>query len=157
MSTSTETTTGIDATDTDAAATDGTRVGTRSIPAGTLARRGLMAVVVVVLSLALVRLVAGMFVPLGGIGPASWPAVLGSGVVASVGAAVVYAVLTRLLDRADRAFAGLAAAVLVVSMVPLLVVAPALPGVTVPVIVVLAVMHVAAALSAVAVLTGRWS
>lgn len=71
MSTSTETTTGIDATDTDAAATDGTRVGTRSIPAGTLARRGLMAVVVVVLSLALVRLVAGMFVPLGGIGPAS--------------------------------------------------------------------------------------
>lgn len=124
---------------------------------GTLARRGLMAGAVVLLSLALVRLVAGMFVPLDGVEPASWPAVLGTGVVVTVGATVVYAALTRLLDRPDRAFTGLSAAVLLVSMVPLVVVAPTLPGGTAAVIVVLAVMHVAAAIAVVAVLTGRWS
>jgi hypothetical protein len=126
------------------------------LPIGVLARRGLVAGVVVLLSLALVRLVAGMFVPLTDVGPASWPPVLVTGAVVTVGATVVYGLLTRLLDRPDRAFVGLAAAVLVVSMIPLVTVAPALPGVTTAVVVVLAVMHAAAALAAVAVLTGRW-
>ena len=134
--------------------TDG--ASTPRLSTSALARRGLAAGVVVLLSLALVRLVVGMFVVFDGVEPASWPAVLGTGVVVTVGATVAYAVLTRLLDRPERAFVGLAAAVLVVSMVPLVVVAPTIPGVTVPVIVALAAMHVAAALSVVAVLTGRW-
>ncbi|MFC6940257.1 hypothetical protein ACFQE8_09830 [Salinirubellus sp. GCM10025818] len=137
-----------------AAGSDGTSVS--KLPIGVLARRGLMAGVVVLLSLALVRLVAGMVVPLADVGPASWNPVLATGVVVTVGATVVYGLLTRLLDRPDRAFVGLAAAVLVVSMIPLVTVAPALPGVTTAVVVVLAAMHAAAALAAVAVLTGRW-
>ena len=150
MSTSTDTAASTDT------ATETEVTSTSRLSANALARRGLMALVVVLLSLALVRLVAGMFVPLGGIDPVSWPAVLGTGVVVTAGATVVYAVLTRLLDRPDRAFVGLAAVVLVVSMVPLVVVAPALPGVSAAIIGILAAMHVAAALSAVATLTGRW-
>ena len=145
-------------TSTDAAvvATGSDEVSTSRLSVSALARRSLMAGAVVLLSLALVRLVAGMFAPLDGVEPAAWPAVLGTGVVVTVGATVVYAALTRLLDRPDRAFAGLAAVVLLVSMIPLVVVAPTIPGVTVAVIVVLAAMHVAAALAAVATLTGRW-
>jgi len=147
-------TTGAEAISTDAGSVDATT--TSRITPGELAHRGLTVGAVVLLSLAVVRGIAGLLVPLGGVQPAAWPAVLGTGVVVTVGATLVYAVLTRLLDRPDRAFVGLAAVVLVVSMLPLVFVAPSIPGVTPAVIVVLAVMHVVAAVGSVAVLTGRW-
>jgi hypothetical protein len=153
MSTSTDTTTtGTDTTGIDA----GSATATSRLDLGTVARRGLIAGAAVLLSLATVRGVAGALVPLGGVQPAAWPAVLGTGIVVTVGATLVYAALTRLLARPDRAFVGLAAVVLVVSMLPLVLVAPSIPGVTTPVIAVLAVMHVVAAVGCVVVLTGRW-
>lgn len=170
MSTSTDTATGTDATSRDAddvAVTDGNAgstdgadgadaVATRRLALDTIARRGLTVGAVVLLSLAIVRGVAGLVVPLGGVDPAAWQAVLGTGVVVTVGSTLAYAALTRLLDRPDRAFVGLAAVVLAASMLPLAFVAPTLPGVTTAVIGVLAVMHVVAAVGSVVVLTGRW-
>ena len=147
-------TTGVEAISTDAGSVDATMAN--RITLGELPRRGLIVGAVVLLSLALVRGVAGLLVPLGGVQPAAWPAVLGTGVVVTVGATAVYAALTRLLDRPDRAFVGLAAVVLVVSMLPLAFVAPTIPGVTATVIGVLAVMHVVAAVGSVVVLTERW-
>jgi hypothetical protein len=147
-------TTGTEPTSTDAGRVDAT-VANR-VTLDDLARRGLTVGAVVLLSLALVRGIAGLLVPLGGVQPASWPAVLGTGVVVAVGATLAYGVLTRLLDSPDRAFVGLATVVLVVSMLPLVFVAPSIPGVTTTVIAVLAAMHVVAAVGSVVVLTGRW-
>lgn len=127
MSTSTDTAAGIDTT----TGLETSPTYSRPISAADLVRRGLTTAAVVLLSLAAVRVVAGLFVPLEGVEPTSWGPVLGTGVVVTVGATAVYAVLTRLLDRSDRVFVGLAA-------------------------VVLAVMHVVAAVGSVVVLTGRW-
>jgi hypothetical protein len=154
MSTTDTTATGTATTETDAGSVDATP--TDRIASGELARRGLTAGVVVLVSLGVVRAVGGLLVPLGGVDPTSWPAVLGTGVVVTVGSTLAYAALTRLLDRPDRAFVGLAATVLVVSMLPLAFVAPSIPGVTSTGIGVLAVMHVVAAVGSVVVLTGRW-
>lgn len=147
-------TTGTEAIGTDAGSVDATTAN--RVTLGELARRGLTAGAVVLLSLALVRGAAGLLVPFGGVQPVAWPAVLGTGIVVTVGSTLVYGVLTRLLDRPDRAFVVLATAVLVVSMLPLVFVAPSIPGVTTAVIAVLAVMHVVAAVGSVVVLTGRW-
>ncbi|MEZ3114590.1 hypothetical protein RYH80_01450 [Halobaculum sp. MBLA0147] len=117
-----------------------------------LARRGALTAVAVVAALVLVRLVAGLVVPLDGVAPTSWPALVGSGVAASVGATVVYGLAVRSLRRPDWAFLRLSVVVLVASMLPVIVVAPSIPGVTTAVGVVLGLLHVAAAVAAVGTL-----
>lgn len=81
-------------------------------------------------------------------------------VVGVVGAAVVYGVLRRTVSNPDRAFAVVAAVALVLSFVPDLTIARSLPGATTAGIVLLMVMHVVAAVVAVAVLIrgvpGNW-
>lgn len=125
------------------------------LPLDVLGRRGLITGVLVLLSLALVRGLAGLFVAVDGVEPVAWPAILGTGVVVTLGATAVYGVLTRLSARPNRVFTALAVVVLVASMVPLVVVAPSIPGVTTAILVVLGVMHVVAAVASVAALTGR--
>jgi len=70
-----------------------------------------------------------------------------------VGATIVYGVLARFRAEPDRLFALVAAVVLVLSLIPDATYAPTLPGATTLGVTVLAVMHVTAALVAVAVLT----
>ena len=70
-----------------------------------------------------------------------------------VGATVVYGVLARFRETPDRLFTGIAAVVLVLSLIPDVTYAPTLPGATTLGVTVLAIMHVTAALVAVAVLT----
>lgn len=119
-----------------------------------LLRRGVVTLAVTLLAVAAVRGLAGLVVPLDGIGPMTWPAVLGSSAVGVLGGTLVYAVLVRFLDRPDRAFLALATVVLVGSLVPVVFFAPTLPGVTTAVVGLMAVLHVVVAAAVVGGLTG---
>ncbi|WP_254546108.1 DUF6069 family protein [Halomarina pelagica] len=104
--------------------------------------RGALALVVAVLGAALVRLVAGaLLVVPAGFDPMGWTPIVTSSAVAAVGATLVYAVLTRLVARPDRWFVAVAAVVLALSALPLVTVAPGLPGATTELVAVLGVMH----------------
>lgn len=131
-------------------ATGSGRVGGR-----TLARRSLVAFVGAVVVNLVVTVVAGV----AGIAPDLDPLSVGPvalftavGVVGAVGA---YAALTRFVDDPDRTFTLVAGVVLVLSFVPDVVVAPALPGATTAGVAVLALLHVTTAVLCVLVLTGR--
>lgn len=119
-----------------------------------LPERAVIGLLVAVVANALVRGLASLAVDTAGIDPLGWGPILGSTAVAAVGATVVYAVLSRFSARPDRHFTVVAAVVLLLSMAPVFTVAPSLPGVTTPVLAVLAVLHVTTAVALVAGLTG---
>ena len=125
----------------------------RRIERDELARRGAVAVVGTLVAMALVRGLAGLVVPLADIEPMAWPAVLGSAAVAAIAGTLVFALLTRVVDRPTRVFVGLAVVGLLVSLVPLATFAPTLPGVTTGVLGVMGAMHVVAAVVVVGALT----
>ncbi|WP_435360026.1 DUF6069 family protein [Haloarchaeobius sp. DFWS5] len=86
------------------------------------------------------------------------PLEIGSVVVASavgaLAATAVYIVLDRVVDDPDRVFTAVAAVVLALSLLPVFFVAPTMAaGVGAGVIALLALMHVAVAVSSVGVLT----
>lgn len=118
-----------------------------------LARRGGIAVVLAVAVNAALVLLADA----AGIAPTLEPLSTGPVVVFTVlgvvGATLVYGLLARYRAAPDREFAIVAAVVLLLSLIPDVTYAPTLPGATTAGVVVLSVMHVTAAVVAVAALT----
>jgi hypothetical protein len=117
------------------------------------ARRGAVALgVSVVVNLIVVYLAA-----MAGIAPSLEPLSYGPVMVFTtlgvVGATVVYALLHRFVADPDRVFVGVAALVLLLSWLPNVTYAPGLPGATTGGLLVLAVMHLTAAVVSVVVLT----
>lgn len=102
----------------------------------------------------IVRLAAGALLDIGGIQPLAWVPIVSATVVAALGATVAYVVVSRLSTRPDRHFTILAAVVLLLSMAPVFTVASALEGVTMAILVVLALLHATTAVGIVAGLTG---
>ncbi|WP_255151472.1 DUF6069 family protein [Halorarius halobius] len=120
-----------------------------------IARRGLSALVVAVVAVALVVSAARVLDVAPGFDPFGYgPSTLFT-VIGVVGATLVYAVLWRVVADPDRTFTLVAGAVLVVSWVPDVVVAPALPGATTGGVLVLAFLHLVVAVVAVGFLTER--
>ncbi|MFD1588008.1 DUF6069 family protein [Halorientalis brevis] len=120
---------------------------------GSLARRGGIALGLAVL----VNVAIVVAADAAGVAPTLDPLSTGPVVLFTalgvVGATVVYGVLARFRAEPDRLFTGIAAVVLVLSLIPDVTYAPTLPGATTLGVTVLAIMHVTAALVAVAVLT----
>lgn len=85
--------------------------------------------------------------------PLSWIPVLASSVVPAIGATIVYGVIARISRRPNRAFALVAALVLGVSFVPFTAPPPELSGAPQSVFVTLGMMHVAAAITIVGLLS----
>ncbi|MFC7068358.1 DUF6069 family protein [Halobaculum lipolyticum] len=141
----------------DAAAPRAAVVTAVTAEASPLRRRALVALALALLATVVSRVVAAValspaaaaFDPLG-IAPLAVAAT-----VATLGAAAVYAVLPRVTDAPDRAFLAVSAVVLVASFVPVVGVAPSLPGATTGGLVVLGVAHVLVAAGIVGGLTGR--
>jgi hypothetical protein len=121
-----------------------------------LLRRGAFAVAFGVLAAVLVRLVAVLTVPnVEAFGPLGiGPMVSAAGIGALLGTAV-YALVLRLADDPDRTFTMLAGVVLLLSLVPVVTVAPGIAGATTLGLVLLGVAHVAVAAGIVAGVTGR--
>ncbi len=116
--------------------------------------RGLFAVLGAIVAVALVRSLAGVLVgSLDAYDPLAWPALVGSTVVAGIAATVVYVVLAQLVASPERWFLAIAAVVLALSFVPLLTVAPAIPGATAGLVATLGVMHVVVAVVVATTLT----
>jgi hypothetical protein len=128
---------------------------TPSLSASSLVRRGLIAVGLVLVVNVLLRGLVGLLSPdLVTVQPLGWTPIVISSIVGTVGATVVYGLVRRVAVRSDRTFVALAAVALLVSFVPVVNVAPTLPGVTTGVVVVLGALHVTTAAAAVAALTG---
>ncbi len=126
------------------------------IDRNTLVRRGLTAAGLALLAVALVRVIAVWLVPgLATLAPLGWGPLAASTLIAAVGATLVYALLSG-RPNATRNFLAAAAAVLVVSFVPLVTVAPTIPGMSTLGLVVLAITHVAVAVGIVPPLLGRF-
>jgi hypothetical protein len=123
-------------------------------PVSSLPERALVGLLVAVVANGLVRGVAGTVVDTAGIEPLGWGPILGATVVAALGSTAVYALVSRVSARPDYHFTIVAAVVLLLSMAPVFTVASTLPGVTTPVLAVLAVLHVTTAAGLVAGLTG---
>lgn len=123
-------------------------------PSG-LARRGLVAVALAAIANALLRTGSVAIDPtLASVRPFGWAPILGSSVVTAVGATVVYWALIRRTARPNRNFVVIASAVLLVSFVPVVVAAPAIPGMTTAGVLALGVMHAVSALVIVGALMG---
>lgn len=123
---------------------------------GTLAKRGLVAVVVadaVNVVVTFTAITAGIA---SNLDPLSYGPVLFFTTIGMVGATLVYGVLDRFLADPDRTFAVVAAVVLVLSWIPDATVVPAMPGGTAAGAAVLALMHLSTAVVAVVVLTDRY-
>jgi hypothetical protein len=121
----------------------------------TLVRRGLTAAGLALLAVALVRVVAVSLAPdLAALPPLGWGPLVASTLIAAAGATLVYALLS---DRptATRDFLAVAATVLVVSFVPVVTVAPTVPGMSTAGLVALGAAHVAVAVGIVGPLVGR--
>ena len=126
---------------------------TRPADLGTLARRGGTALVLAVLANAVLVFLADLAAVAPDLAHLSYGRVAVFTALGVIGATAVYGVLTRLVDDPDLTFAGLAAVLLVLSMVPTAVVIPGEPGATTLGTVALGVAHVPPAVAAVAVLT----
>lgn len=77
-------------------------------------------------------------------------------VVGVVGATLLYAGLSRVVANPDRTFVVITVAVAALSMIPTAIVIPTEPGATVLATVLLGVMHLPPAATALGFLTGRW-
>lgn len=142
-------------TDTTTAVEHGTMTDPGSLENGSLVRRGVLAVVLVVVANAVVTLAATAVGVAPGFRPLSLPSVLLLSTLGVVGATVAYWLLVRRAANPDRTFVRLAAVVLVLSFLPDVGLLVGDPAATVPGVVVLMAMHVVAAVVSVAVLTGR--
>jgi peptidoglycan/LPS O-acetylase OafA/YrhL len=117
------------------------------------ARRAALTVGSVLLANLVVRGVGSVAVPeLADFDPLGWGPVIATSVVVGLGAVVAVAVLKRLTASADRAFLALAVVGLALSLVPVFVFAPTLPGVTPAIQAVMVVMHLVTAAAAVVAL-----
>ncbi|MUV58913.1 DUF6069 family protein [Halogeometricum sp. CBA1124] len=125
--------------------------------ASDLARRTTFGVVTALVLAFAVRLLVGVLdVNLGVAGPTTpfaAPPILGSTVVAGIGAAVVYAALARFTARPTRNFVAAAAVVFAVMLVPVFAFTPSL-GVTAAGQAVLVVLHAVIAAPLVAFVVG---
>lgn len=120
-----------------------------------IARRGLLAVVGVVLANALLRVASVTLAPtLAGVEPFGWGPIVAASAVATIVATGVYWGFDRFTERPSRNFTVLAGVVLVVSLAPLVTVAPAIPGMTTGGLVALGAMHIASAVVIVGALAG---
>src|SRR6056297_182268 len=119
-----------------------TEMGPSTTTVGGLARRGGIALVLAVL----VNVVIVVAADAAGVAPTLEPLSTGPVVLFTalgiVGATVVYGVLARFRETPDRLFTGIAAVVLVLSLIPDVTYAPTLPGATTLGVTVLAIMHV---------------
>jgi len=123
---------------------------------GTLAKRGLVAVLVadvVNAAITFAAIAAGVAPDLD---PLSYGPVLFFTTIGTVGAALVYGALDRFVADPDRTFTIVAAVVLVLSWIPDVTAVPSMPGGTAAGAAVLALMHLTAAVVAVAFLTDRY-
>lgn len=130
-----------------------TGAGVRAISRSDLARRGGIALVLAnAVNVAIVLAAeSAMIAP--HLEPLSTGPVVVFTSLGVVGATVVYGLLARFRTDPDRLFTIVAAVVLVLSLIPDATYAPTLPGATTLGVVLLAIMHVTAALVAVVVLT----
>ncbi len=135
-----------------AAARDRQRAGL-----GTLARRGLVAVVVADAVNAAVVFAADAAGVAPNLDPLSYGPVLLFTTLGVVGATIAYGLLDRFVANPDRTFTLVAAVVLVLSWIPDALFVPAMPGGTAAGAAVLAFMHLTAAVVAVAALTDRYA
>lgn len=136
-----------------AEASDRTEAGTQTVP---FPRRAAFAVTFGVLGVAGVRAVAVSTVEnLDRFDPLGFGQLVGAATVGAIGGAVVYAALHRLRDDANRLFTRIAAAVTVLSFVPLVAVGPTLPGATPTALVLLGLAHLSVAVGVVVALIGR--
>jgi hypothetical protein len=133
-----------------------TTVKTESTSVGVnwLVRYGLFAVIAASVVNGIIRVIAlalfgvsSEFGPLGG-GP-----VIVTSAVGAIGATIVYGVISRYSPRPNRTFTIVAAVVLVLSFGSFLAPPPALAGAPLTVFTTLGVMHVAAAITIIGVLT----
>ena len=136
-----------------AEASERTEAGTQTVP---LVRRAAFAVTFGVLGVAGVRAVAVLTVEnLGRFEPLGFSQLVGAATVGAIGGAVVYAVLRRLSDDANRLFTRIAAVVAVLSFVPLVAVGPTLPDATPTALLLLGLAHFSVAVGVVVALIGR--
>lgn len=124
---------------------------------GTLAKRGLAAILVADVVNAAITLTADAAGVAPNLDPLSYEPVLLFTTIGVLGATLVYGVLDRFLADPDRTFIIVAAVVLILSWIPDAVYAPTLPGGTTVGAVTLAAMHLTAAVIAVATLTDRYA
>ncbi|WP_436927900.1 DUF6069 family protein [Halosimplex amylolyticum] len=129
----------------------------QTLTPGELGKRGLVAVAVATAVNAGLTLATDLAGVAPGFDPLSVGPVVVFTAVGVTGAAITYALLDRLLADPDRAFVVVAAVVLVVSWVPDTTYAPTLPGATTAGVALLALLHLTAAVVAVAVLTDRYT
>ena len=120
---------------------------------GELLRRGAVAVVAAIVAAAVVRTAAVSLGVPATADPMQLDPILTSSAVGAAGATVVYGVLTRVSARPNRDFVVVAAVVLLLSLVPVVTVASGLAGVTMGVLLTLALLHLAVAGVSVAILT----
>lgn len=123
---------------------------------GTLAKRGLVAVLVadvVNAAITFAAITAGIAPNLD---PLSYGPVLFFTTIGMVGATLIYGTLDRFVADPDRVFVAVAAVVLVLSWIPDATAVPSMPGGTTAGAAVLALMHLTAAVVAVVVLTDRY-
>ncbi|WP_408958941.1 DUF6069 family protein [Natrinema sp. 74] len=120
-----------------------------------LVRRGLLAVLLSVLSTAGLLAVARAVRIAPGFEPLTWPSVISFTVIGAVGAVVVYWLLARLSDSPERTFTIVAAVVLVLSYIPDFVLLSEDENATILGVAALLLMHTAVAAVCVAVLTRR--
>ena len=132
---------------------DGAGGAKRGIGTRTVALRGVVAAVVATVVNGVIVVVVPDALGLPAYNPLSLPPVVIFTVLGVVGAAVVYWLALRYADRPVRTFTVVAALALLVSFVPDLTFARGLPGATTTGVVLLMVMHLVAAVVAVAVLT----
>jgi hypothetical protein len=124
-----------------------------TIDVNSLVKYGLLAVIAASAVNAIIRGVALAVVVSGEFGPLGLGPVIASSAVAAVGATIVYGVIARYSDRPNRTFTLIAAVVLVLSFGSFLAPPPMLAGAPLTVFTTLGVMHVAAAVAIVSVLT----
>jgi len=126
-----------------------------SLDRNRLARRGLSATAAAVAAVAIVRFVAAVLAPdLATLDPFGWGAIVAATVVAALAGTAVYAFVGR-RRNGERLFVGLAALVFLLSLLPVWFGASAIPGMTTLGLVLLAVMHLVAAVGIVVPLLGR--
>lgn len=131
---------------------------TDRIAIGELARRGVTAIVIALLGNALVLAVARELLDLApDLQALAWGPVILFTTLGVVGAAVVYAILTRYVSDPNRTFTTVAAVALAVSLLPDLGLLANDPAATIPSVAALMIMHGVAAAASVAALTGRVS
>lgn len=119
-----------------------------------LVKYGFLTVLAAVVANTLIRMIAlSVSTVPAGFWPLEWGVVIGSTVLTTVGATIVYGVITHVSHRPNRLFTIVAAVVLVLSFGSFIVPPPVLMDAPISLLATLAVMHVIVAAVSVSVLT----